>query len=159
LHLDEKTPDWCILDEKLKVRAIVELTNIHIDSKTEQFIKNKKKSNSVVCYWRDENRDTVKRLYNAIKEKAGKYSAISNKLKISYIVAVFGEIEADIDIEEVQHCVLNKKSGLFTIYTQVNGLLFFEEKCGVYSFHYEPNLISSQEVRLPNGYFPHVKVQ
>jgi hypothetical protein len=158
-RLGDKTPDWCILDEKSTVKAIVELTNFHIDNKTEKFIEKEKKSNNIVLYWRDGNNDNVKRLYNAIKYKSEKYCSMANELRIPFIVALFGEFEATIEIEEVRHCILNNEYGLFAIYPQVCGLMFFEQKMGSYSFSYEPNPISTQVLNLPIGLFPLIKVK
>ena len=57
--VENKTPDWCILDDKLTIIGMVELTNFHIDRITETEIKRKIEANQLACFWRDGNKDNM----------------------------------------------------------------------------------------------------
>jgi len=133
--IDTQTPDWCILDKKSVVMGIVELTNLHIDKATEDEIEAQLHARGVAWVWRDENKDNVDRLYHCIWHKAQVYGALVEELGVPYVVAVFGEFQAAIDFEEeVCPCLFDKEFGLFEMYPQVSGVLYFEESSGRYLF-------------------------
>jgi hypothetical protein len=153
--VDTQTPDWCILDEKSVVTGIVELTNFHIDKATEDEIEAQMKARGVTGVWRDENKDNVDRLYHCIWHKAQVYRILVEKLRVPYVVAVFGEFRAAIDFEEeVCPCLFDDEFGLFEMYPEVSGVLYFEEGSGRYSFSYTHNPNASRRVDLPSGVFP-----
>jgi hypothetical protein len=153
--VDTQTPDWCILDEKSVVTGIVELTNFHIDKATEDEIEAQMKARGVTGVWRDENKDNVDRLYHCIWHKAQVYRILVEKLRVPYVVAVFGEFRAAIDFEEeVCPCLFDDEFGLFEMYPEVSGVLYFEESSGRYSFSYAHNPNALRRVDLPSGVFP-----
>jgi hypothetical protein len=152
--VDSQTPDWCILDEKPAVIGIVELTNFHIDKATENEIEEQLQARGIAWYWRDENKDNADRLYHCIWHKAQVYKVLLEKLRVPYIIALSPESQAAIDFkEEVCPCLFEEKTGLFEMYSEVSGVLYFEERPrGQYSFYYalNPNALRV----LPIGIFP-----
>lgn len=152
--VEKKTPDWCILDHKSAVVGIVELTNFHLDRMTETEIERQVAANLVACVWRDANKDNVERLYHCICHKADVYHALIEKLRTPYVISVFGEFQANVDFEEVQYCLFDKEIGLFDRYSDVSGVLFFEERSGRYFFHYANNPKALHRLDLPSGAFP-----
>jgi len=146
------TPDWSILNDDSRPSAIVELTNFHIDKATETEIEKQLRAKGLACVWRDANRDNVDRLYRSIWHKAQVYRDLVQKLGVSYIVAVFGEFRAAIDEEEVHICLFDKEFGLFAMYPEVSGVLYFEERLGRYLFRYVHN--PSARFDLLSGIFP-----
>ena len=152
--IEAKTPDWCILDDKSEVIGIVELTNFHLDRNTETEIKRKIGASLAACVWRDQNKDNVERLYQCIWHKADVYHALIKKLKVPYVVSVFGDFQAAIDFEEVQYCLFDKEIGLFERYSDVSGVLYFQERCGRYFFDYACNPHALEILDIPSGTFP-----
>lgn len=150
--VDSRTPDWSILDGRSKPGAIVELTSFHIDKATETEIEEQLRAEGLACVWRDADRDNVDRLYHSIWHKAQVYRALVQELGIPYIVAVFGEFRAAVDEEEVRLCLLEDEFGLFEMYPEVSGVLYFEEKSGHYLFSYIHN--PGALFGLLNGVFP-----
>ena len=153
--VDSQTPDWCILDEKSGVKGIVELTNFHIDKASEDEIEAHLKARGVARVWRDKNKNNVDRLYYCIWHKAQVYGTLVEKLRVPYVVAVFGEFRAAIEFEEeVCPCLFDDEFGLFEMYPEVSGLTYFEESFGRYSFSYAHNPNALHRFDLPSGVFP-----
>jgi len=150
--IEGKTPDWCILNNKSSVIGIVELVNFHLDKNTENDIKRQIKVKKLACYWRDEKINNVERLYNCIGDKADKYKSLVKKLCIPYVVAIFADFLAAVDFEEVKSCLFKKEKGLFSIYPEMSGTLFFYDRARVYFFKYasNPNAI----IGILDGVFP-----
>ena len=152
--VDAQTPDWCILDDKSAVIGIVELASFHIDKATEREIERQSEARGRASVWRDENKDNADRLYHCIWHKAQAYRALSKKLRVPYVVAVFGEFEAIVDFEEVALCLSDEESGLFEMYPELSGVLYFEESSGRYLFEYARNPNALQVIDLSSGVFP-----
>lgn len=152
--VETKTPDWCILDGTSEVTGIVELANFHLDRTTESKIEKRAAANQIVFFWRDKNKDNVERLYHCIWQKADAYHALIEKLRIPYVVSVFGEFQAAIEFEEVRHCLFDKEIGLFERYPDVSGVLYFQEESGRYFFDYADNPHALHILDVPSGAFP-----
>lgn len=153
--IDEHTPDWSILDEESELSGIVELTSFHIDKATENEIEEQLRARGVGWAWRDANKDNVDRLYHSLWYKAQVYQDLVRDLGVPYIVAVFGEFRAAIDFEEeVCPCLLDEEFGLFRMYPDVSGVLYFEETSGRYLFRYTHNPNALRVFNLLSGVFP-----
>ena len=152
--MDSQTPDWCIVDDKSAVIGIVEVSSFHIDKATNREIEEQMKSRKRAVFWRDGNKDNVERLYHCIWDKAQRYRALVGKLRLPYVVAVFGQVEAAVDFEEVCLCLLDEQSGLFDLYPQLSGVLYFQESFGRYVFQFAQNPNAMLEIALPVGVFP-----
>jgi len=48
----------------------------------------------------------------------------------------------------------DKESGLFELYPELSGVLYFQEFSGSYHFEYESNLNAVRKLNIPNGIFP-----
>lgn len=153
--IDNQTPDWSILDvEGQSITGIVELTSFHIDKATENEIEEQMRAKGIAGYWRDQNKDNVKRLYHVICCKAPVYKSLICKLQVPYVIGVFGEFKVAVDFEEVCLCLFDEKTGLFDMYPELSGVLYFEESSGRYSFNYASNPNALQMIELPVGIFP-----
>lgn len=152
--VNNHTPDWCILDVSLATCCIVELFNFHIDKTTETDIEKQRLAKGVALYWRDGNKDNTYRLYECFCHKAQVYQNLMENLKLSYVIALFSDIRAAIDIEEVQSCLSEDEIGLFTLYPSNSGVLFFAENHGQYSFYYTHNPNAQRSFDIPNGVLP-----
>ena len=149
-RVHNKTPDWCILDNTSKVMGIIELTNFHIDKPMEGQIKKQIEAQGIAFY----HPDNFERLYYCMWHKTELYQALVQNLQIPYVVAIFGWFEAAVDFEEVQFCIFHKDIGLFKIFPQVSGVLYFQESLGRYLFNYARNPNAQQVIELPGGPFP-----
>jgi hypothetical protein len=153
--IDNQTPDWSILDvEGQSITGIVELTNFHIDKASESDIKEQLRARGRAFYWLHQNKDNDERLYHSLWRKASAYKSIIEKLQIPYVVGVIGEFEVAIDFEEVCLCLFDEKTGLFGVYPQLSGVLYFEHNLGEYSFKYSSNPDALHKIELPVGIFP-----
>jgi hypothetical protein len=153
--IDNQTPDWSILDvEGQSITGVVELTNFHIDKASENDIKEQLRARGRASYWRDQNKDNVERLYQSLWRKASVYKSRIEKLQVPYVVGVIGESNVAIDFEEVCLCLLDEKTGLFAIYPELSGVLYFEKNRGQYTFNYASNPDASHKIELPVGIFP-----
>lgn len=153
--IDERTPDWCILNDESAVIGIVDVTSFHIDKSTENNIKGRE-ANKNYFYWRDKkNKRNVKRLYYRLEEKANAYQSIATLRNIPYVVAVFTEWEASVDADEINSCLLDEETGIFNKYPEMRGVLHFNELNHLhYYFHYEKNPCEGPSITMPIGFFP-----
>ena len=149
--VESKTPDWCILDDRLAVIAIVELVNFHIDRATESEIERQRQAKSIAFYFRDGNKSNVERLYNCLWDKMRKYQALVGKLRVPYIIAIFPAFEAVVDFGEIRACLYDNGAGLFHICRDVSGVLYFYENGGQYYFKYEQNPNALRVFDIPGG--------
>lgn len=149
--VDSSTPDWCILDKTSKrLIGIVELTNFHTKQDTETEIKKAFQDRGLWVDWMPSNDN---RLYQSIWQKARVYKALIEKYCVPYIIAVFGDFFAAVDMDELHPCLFDNKTGLFALYPTISGVLFFEEKSGKYAFTYLPNPNPDRGIHLQNGIF------
>ena len=153
-EVNNQTPDWCILDDTLAKCCIVELVNFHIDRTTEIDIEEQLQAKGVASYWRDGDKNNTYRLYECIRCKSQVYQKLVEHLKLPYVIAIFGDILAAIDLEEVQSCLFEDEIGLFKLYPSNSGVLYFADNLGQYSFHYSRNPNAKGAFNLPNGVFP-----
>jgi hypothetical protein len=148
-HLrDSSTPDWCILDESSKLSGIAVLTNFHTDKETETEIQEVKQTKGAWVGWMPPNDD---RLYQIIWEKARVYKDLVEKYSVPYVIAVFSEFTAALEIDELHECLFHDETGLFTLYSTTSEVLFFEEKSGRYAFTYLQNPHADRELRIQDG--------
>lgn len=111
-RLRGKTPDWLLVNEQAMPLAIVELVNIHIDRQTETAIQIQSQTRpAVVVYWRDGNVDNIERLRYRLQEKAQVYQDLVTELDLAYIIAVFGEFKAALDMEDIVACLNGERTG------------------------------------------------
>ncbi len=148
-EVDGKTPDWVILDEQGNLIAIVELINFHLDRVTEKTVDDKMASGQTAWAWID----NTSRLYQSIWKKSDTYEKIAIKNELPYVVAVFGEFTAGVDLDEVHEVLFEEHGGLFSYCPALSGVLFFEESGGKYIFKYIKNPSASREIELPIGVF------
>ena len=151
----DKTPDWCILDDKSVTVGIVELASFHLDKATEIEIEQQLEARSIACFWRDKKKNNVQRLYHRIWDKAVEYRSLAKKLEIPYVAAIFGDFRAAVDFQEVQICLFDKDIGLFGIYPEMSGVLYFQDSFGRYFFNYTTNPHALKLIDFPNGVFSH----
>ncbi len=149
--VESKTPDWCILDNRSAVIGIVDLVNFHIDAITESDIAKQIQTKGIIAVWRNQNKNNDERLYYCIWDKMQKYQALTEKLRAPYIIAIFPDFYSATDFEEVCACLYHSEFGLFQMYQDVSGVLYFEENAGQYLFRYEQNPNALRKIDLPNG--------
>jgi len=152
--INGKTPDWCILNGKSEIEGIVELTNFHIDRLAENEIKDdwNKKGSSLV--FRNKYRNNLDRLYKCIWLKIQTYQESVKSVGKPYVISVFGDFLAAVKFKEIKFCLNDKESGLFELYPELSGVLYFQEFSGSYHFEYESNLNAVRKLNIPNGIFP-----
>jgi hypothetical protein len=147
---ESTTPDWCILNDRGDPQCIVELVNFHADAQTSADIVRQIEEKGIWCSF---VRPNTERLYYAIWDKASKYKDVAAKNKLGYIVSVFGEFDANVEEEELDECLLDKETGLFKLYPEVSGVLFFEESGGSYLFSYNANEYANRTMNIRGGWF------
>lgn len=150
LEIDGKTPDWCLVDDSLEPKGIVEAINFHVDRATEADIQTQKDLKNSWIGWQGPN-DV--RLYERIHNKAIHYTALVDQYDIPYIVALYGEFMAAVNFGELNGCLFDNEFGLFRRHPRLTGLLYFEEQSGRYQFTYIPNPDTCNPLYIPNGRF------
>ncbi len=150
-----QTPDWCIIDNNNNVIGLLELTNLHIDKKTEDMINFHLNKKQAYFYWRDGNTNNINRLYQNILKKAQVYKQLVKNNSLPYIVAVFFDFFCPIDYDdELKPCLINDEYGLFKLYPELTNVVAFEEKNGTYIFNHFKNPTSAFSINLSDGVFP-----
>lgn len=147
--IDSKTPDWCILDHS-GPKGVIELVNFHPAAEISKDIADQMLKNGIWCNFLQGN---TQRLYHAILEKTMKYKALVTKYQIPYVVSVFGEFDAFVDSDELEQCLFDKEGGIFNLYSEIAGVLYFEESSGTYFFSYLPNPTARFSMSIPAGKF------
>jgi len=147
-QVDKKTPDWCILSGSSALFAIVELVNFHVDKVTQDRIERQLENTGFHIGWQQPNDF---RLYDVIRRKANLYRELVKVRGIPYIVAVFGEFWASVNLDELHSCLYGSSSSIFARNQDMSGVLFFEEQSGRYRFTYLPNPNASFGLDIRNG--------
>jgi hypothetical protein len=149
-EIDGKTPDWCILDGNLLPQCIIELVNFHPDAETSSDIVSQISQSGIWCNFQKPN---TERLYHVVWDKASKYKSLARKYDLPYVVSVFGVFTAAVELEELDECLLDTEAGLFKMYSELSGLLYFEESFGVYHFSYICNPFADFITEISSGKF------
>lgn len=149
--IDSHTPDWCLFDKASNLTGIVEVTNFHANRNIEREIKEAFQKKRLWVDWMPSNEN---RLYQSIWNKAQVYRDLLEKYCVPYIIAVFGDFFAAVDIDEVNQCLGGTDIGLFELYPTISGILFFEEKVGKYHFKYFPNSHATKGMEISEYIFP-----
>lgn len=141
VDLDLKTPDWSIFDEGQEIIAIVELFSFHAPKEYENSFWKSLGAKGVSFGWKPKN---INRLYSSIRDKTTTYKELIKKYKLALIVAIFDQKPADIQMKELQNCLLAEETGLFELYSELSGTLLFHEGFSdlfpaPYSFRYIEN--------------------
>lgn len=162
--IDGKTPDWVILNDESSPGGIVELVNFHADQGTEKDIERQLKdpepeftiqlpSGPIPVAFSFKKLDNL-RLYQRIKEKSDKYEHLAKKDDIPYVVAVFGDIKAGVQAEDIRQCLFEDYGGgLFRECPTLSGVLFFKESAGKYVFEFTRNPDGVNDIEIPCGVF------
>ncbi len=153
-NINGKTPDWCILDSKSNILTIIELTNIHIDKVTENKIDKNIKNNKPYFFWRDEEKDNQKRIYDNLLGKVNTYKEIVLKLKIPYFVAIYFDLNMAFHKEEMDEILLTDRFDLFNSHPELSGVIAFESKSERYIFTQFLNPNALNPFQLCDGSFP-----
>jgi hypothetical protein len=139
------------VDDTSLLLGIIELINYHIDRAIESDIKREMEARRIWCNWLPSNNA---RLYQRIWEKADIYDGLVTRQKVPYVVSVFGEFTAALEIKEIRQCLFEDYGGLFNLRPMLSGVLFFEESGGDrYSFEYIRNHKAAIEIDLSSGDF------
>ncbi len=151
--IDNKTPDWTILDSSNAVVGIIEMVNHHIDNKTNEDILTQKKTGKMAIGYRpDENDPNHNRLYSHIQAKAGKYKDLVGERNVSYVVTVFTDFKAVVDVHDIIDCLVSGEEPIFNRYPDLSGVLHFEEiNSGTYYFTYIENPFALRRIDIPSG--------
>lgn len=149
-----KTPDWSIFNNSLDLVAIVEAVYHHIDNKTnDDILAQYKAGEKAFTYFPHSNDPEYERLYSRIQDKASKYKSLVKEINIPYVIAVFMDSFAIIDIQETKDCLMSGDKPLFKLYPDLSGVLHFEgANCGSYRFSFIENPYALRKIDIPSGY-------
>jgi menaquinone-dependent protoporphyrinogen IX oxidase len=147
-NIVKRTPDWCLLNEKSEVIAVVELTNFHANQATQIEINEQVETKGHATYWSPDN---TSRLYGSISEKIYSYKDLVSKLNVSYVVALSSHIEAAVLYQEEFLPCFTNENGLFHSYPELSGALYFENIGANYPFRYTSNPYALRAFRIPDG--------
>ncbi len=146
IEIDGQTPDWSVMDPD--VTGVIELVNFHIDKATENEIGKAMAHRGAWAGWPGSN---VDRLYDRIWAKAATYKELRERRSIPYVVGVFGTFTACTTMDEVEECLIHSEHGLFRLYPDLSGVLYFDESSGRYRFQYLSNPTAARPWAIPSG--------
>ena len=149
LRIDNQTPDWSRLSGDGDPDAIIELLNLHPPRILERDISTVARSGMWVGIMPSHTR----RLGSSLEGKSGAYRHLAERRRIPYVIGVFSEFTTGVEADELRDCLFHPEHGLFDAHPIVSGVTFFEERSGVYHFHYVVNPRALHPVDLPEGEF------
>src|SRR5271157_4646500 len=114
--LDKKTPDWSILGDVDKLTALVEVVTFHPG-------KGKTKD----------------RLYAKIEGQFSIYKDLAEQHSVPYVVGIHVDFMHTIDDDDIYDCLFHGKDGLFSLYPEVSGAMFFVVDVASYPITYYQN--------------------
>lgn len=140
-----KTPDWTLLDNTGRVTGIIELMTFHPSASIDHEIGEAIGRGETWVGWMPQNSS---RLFQKIQEKAERYMHLADAIEAPYVVAVFGEFTASVDLEELEEVLFSIHGGAFTQFPWLSGMLYFEESAGTYAFRYLSNPLPKRSLDL-----------
>jgi hypothetical protein len=150
-QLHGKTPDWCVIDDNDSLKCVIEMVNFHIDKTTDNEIKSHINNRGIWVGWLKPN---IERIYMNLLRKTDKYVVIVTEQNVPYVVSLFGDFKAAVEIDEVNRCLFEEHGGLFNDHPILSGVLFFEDAGGDrYKFKYIPNPKTIRKIDLASGEF------
>ncbi|MBE0411387.1 MAG: hypothetical protein IBX69_16820, partial [Anaerolineales bacterium] len=133
--IQEKKPDWSILDASSKIIAIVENVTHHLPKEIENNINNQHKAGKLVIgYKPDEIDPDHQRLKLKNQTKVNTYMKIVTDFDVPYILAIFGHYYTALGFEDVANCLMGGKASLFRQYPDLSGVLYYCEDTRSYKF-------------------------
>ena len=149
-----KTPDWSILDRSQNLVAIIETVTHQIDYETNADIEAQLISGKIVAGYRPNGNDIDHyRLYSHIQKKATVYKDLIADLNVPYVVAVYIDFKAVIEVQETIDCLTSGKESLFKKYQYLSGVLHFHNISGSrYGFWFIDNPYALHKINIPSGY-------
>jgi hypothetical protein len=116
--IEEKTPDWTILGQGGDPIALIEVVTFHCGVGK-----------------------TSDRLYTTVQGKFSVYKELADRCGLPYIVGIHVDFEHDVDESEISECLLHDEYGLFALYPEVSGAIFFVIMRASYpmTFHENPH--------------------
>ena len=141
IKLDLQTPDWSIFDKDQKIKTIIETASFHPPKAIEDERWKSLGEKGVFFSWHSDN---TNRLYDRIRDKVTRYQKLVEKYELSFVVAIFDQSFADIQPNEIQECLFEQQTGIFSLYSELSGALFFRDGFGDsfpshYHFEYMEN--------------------
>jgi hypothetical protein len=146
-RLGGRTPDWVLIDDDGQVAEIIDVVTLHQRRVVDSAIGKALSSHRPWVGWVSTPPD---RLFAKLREKAVAYASTAANLHLPYVVALFGEFTAPIELCEVHHVLHELHGGVFAAVPTVAGTIFFRERLGQYEYHHFTNslaTLSSQIIR------------
>ena len=154
-QIGSKKPDWVVFDTSCNTVAIIEMVCHHIDDKTNEIILNQiKRDEKIITYFPKTNDPELNRLYSKINKKANIYKNLVIENNVPYIIAVYIDYLAVIDVQETKICLTGGEDSLFKNNPNLSGVLQFEENnFGSYFFSFIENPFALRKILIPTGQF------
>jgi hypothetical protein len=131
-----KTPDWVELDRDGHVAEIIDVVTLHQRRITDRDIANRLAAEGIWTGWVTTPPD---RLFSKVQEKANAYAKLIARVRVPYVVALFGEFTVPIEPQEMHHVLYELHGGVFAEVPALAGVIFFRERRGQYEYSYFPN--------------------
>jgi hypothetical protein len=133
-----RKPDWAVLNDQDEIVEVVDVVTLHQRRVTDVAIN---KSVSRHVSWAGWITIPPDHLFSKVQQKANAYGGLVERIRLPYVVALFGEFTASIDVQEVRHVLHELHGGLFAESPTLAGVIFFREQFGKYEFSHfaKPN--------------------
>ncbi len=132
-----KTPDWVLYTDSGAVAAVVDQVTLHQMRSLDDEMNSALRTGQPWAGWLPDN---VDRIYQKVQEKAQRYESLARSASIPFVVAMFGDIKASIEVDELEDALRTVHGGgVFTLLNFLSGLIYFDEQHGTYKFRYFEN--------------------
>jgi hypothetical protein len=96
---------------------------------------------------------TGDRLYAKIKGKFSIYKELADQHTLPYVVGIHVDFMHTIDNDDIHVCLFHDEGGLFSLYPEVSGAIFFVVDVASYPITYYQNPYAKRPFVISNGIF------
>jgi hypothetical protein len=135
--VQDKTPDWSVREESGELSGLVEQLTFHQARELDHAMNATLRAGQTWVGWVP---SAAERIYQKVLSKAEVYEKLANSLSVPYIITLFADFAAAVEIDEIHDaCLKLNGGGVFSAANHLSGVVFFEENKGKYEFQYIPN--------------------
>ena len=127
-EIDDKTPDWSMLGDGDKLDGLAEVVTFHPGRGSQS-----------------------DRLYARIQGKFSIYKDLADQQEVPYVVGIHVDFSHEVEEADIRDCLFHEDYGLFALYPEVSGAMFFVIDVNRYPMTYYQNPYAKRSLFIPNG--------
>lgn len=134
--LGNLTPDWSLVSTEGSTLEVLDVTTVHQRHEKDTEIRNALGASARWTGWITVPPDHI---YRKLSDKAGQYSRVARDSALPYVLAVYGDFNASISPEDMEHVLFSLHGGWFRTVWEVSGLLYFRQTMFRFEYSYYVN--------------------